>query len=242
MKQTLILAAVPRELELLISSLHDPYADSNMIYPAMEGRIGSGHLVCCAGGIGKANAAAAATCLIERYRPELVIITGCGGAYPGSGLSVGDLAVAYDEVFGDEGVVAPSGWMDLKQMGLPIFQEGDRNWYNTIPLARHEAEKAMQLADGHGVQLTRGRFVTVSCCSGTKARGLELARRYQAVCENMEGAAIALVALRYGIPCLEIRGISNLVEDRDMSRWDIGKAAEASQRFVIKIVEESNRQ
>ena len=71
---------------------------------------------------------------------------------------------------------------------------------------------------------------------------MELARRYQAVCENMEGAAVALVALRYGIPCLEIRGISNLVEDRDMSRWDIGLAVEAAQRFVLKVIVELNRQ
>jgi futalosine hydrolase len=242
MKQTLILAAVPRELELLVSSLHNPYTDAATFYTATEGRIGSAHLVCCAGGIGKTNAAAVTTSLIERYRPERIIITGCGGAYPGSGLAVGDLAVASDEIFGDEGVITPDGWMDLKQMGLPMLQEGDRCWYNTLPLARHEAEKTMQLADNHGVPLTRGRFVTVSCCSGTKARGLELARRYQAVCENMEGAAVALVALRYGIPCLEIRGISNLVEDRDMSRWDIGLAVEAAQRFVLKVIVELNRQ
>jgi futalosine hydrolase len=57
----------------------------------------------------------------------------------------------------------------------------------------------------------------------------------------MEGAAIALVALRYGIPSLEIRGISNLVEDRDMSRWDIPAAVERCQRFLIKIIEELQR-
>jgi len=242
MKPNLILSAVPRELELVINSLRDPYCDSSAIYKVVEGKIGPASLACCAGGIGKTNAAAASSWLIERYRPQLVIITGCGGAYPGSGLAVGDLAVASDEIFGDEGVVTPDGWLDLKQMGLPMLQEGGRSWYNTIPLARHEAEKVMQLADGHGLHLIRGRFVTVSCCSGTKARGLDLARRYQAVCENMEGAAIALVALRYGIPCLEIRGISNLVEDRDMSRWDIGKAVEAAQRLVIKALEELNRQ
>jgi futalosine hydrolase len=99
----------------------------------------------------------------------------------------------------------------------------------------------MKLAGSHGVRLVRGRFVTVSSCSGTKERGQELARRHQAVCENMEGAAIALTALRYGIPCLEIRGISNLVEDRDLSRWDISRAVEAAQRFVIKIIEELSK-
>ena len=242
MKPVLVLAAVPCEIELLINSFSDPYCEAGTLFPATEGMVGSARLVCSAGGIGKANAAATAVALIERYRPGLLVITGCGGAYPGSGLSVGDLAVASDEIFGDEGVLTPKGWLDLKQIGLPILQNGNHRWYNTIPLARHQAEKAMQLADSHGLHLTRGRFVTVSSCSGTRAQGLELARRYQAICENMEGAAIALVALRYGIPCLEVRGISNLVEDRDMSRWDIGRAVEAAQRFVLKVIDELQRQ
>lgn len=241
MKPVLVISAVPQELELLLNALEEPYCDLAATFAATEGVIGTSRLVCCAGGIGKANAASAATSLIERYRPELIIITGCGGAYPGSGLSVGDLAVASDEIFGDEGVLTPTGWMDMKQIGLALFSEEERSWYNSIPLARHEAQKAMKLADSHGLKLTRGRFVTVSSCSGTKIRGQELARRYQAVCENMEGAAIALTALRYGIPCLEIRGISNLVEDRDMSRWDISRAVEAAQRFVIKVVEDLNK-
>ena len=242
MRPILILSAVPCELELLLNALEEPYCDPDAVFSATEGNIGATRLVCCAGGIGKANAASAATSLVERYHPQLIINIGCGGAYPGSGLSVGDLAVASDEIFGDEGVLTPAGWMDMKQVGLPLFSEGERAWYNSIPLARHEAQKAMQLADSRGLQLVRGRFVTVSSCSGTKARGLELARRYQAVCENMEGAAIALTALRYGgIPCLEIRGISNLVEDRDMARWDIGRAVEAAQRFVIKVIEEYSK-
>lgn len=237
MKPTLIMAAVPRELELLVAALEDARSTEATPFLAVEGFIGASQLVCCAGGVGKANAAAAATWLLERYRPERLIITGCGGAYPGSGLSVGDLAVASDEIFGDEGVLAPQGWLDMRAIGLPLLSEGDRSWYNSIPLARHEAQKTMQLADSHGVRLVRGKFVTVSCCSGTKERGQELARRYQAVCENMEGAAVALAALRYGTPCLEIRGISNLVEDRDMARWDIAKAVEAAQRFVIKVLD-----
>ncbi|MDD2501969.1 MAG: futalosine hydrolase, partial [Geobacter sp.] len=104
MKPILVLTAVQREIELLIGALEEPCCDTGSTFPATEGIIGSTRLVCCAGGIGKANAAAAATSLIERHRPELVVITGCGGAYPGSGLSVGDLAVASDEIFGDEGV------------------------------------------------------------------------------------------------------------------------------------------
>ena len=48
--------------------------------------------------------------------------------------------------------------------------------------------------------------------------------RWGAVCENMEGAAAAHVSLLYGVPFAEARGISNIVEDRDRSRWDINTA------------------
>ncbi len=238
MKPILVQSAVPRELKLLVTSLAESSCNVGGIFPTNEGFIGGNRIICCAGGIGKANAASAATSLIERSQPKLIVITGCGGAYPGSGLSVGDMAVATDEIFGDDGVIAPDGWIDLKEMDLALLNEGGRSWYNTVPLARLETEKAMQLADSHGVQLVRGRFVTVSSCSGTKARGVELQRRCQAVCENMEGAAVALTALRYGIPCVEIRGISNLVEDRDISRWNIGQAVENVQRFIIKLITE----
>jgi futalosine hydrolase len=36
---------------------------------------------------------------------------------------------------------------------------------------------------------------------------------------------------------MEIRGISNMVEDRDLSRWDIAGAAEKAQRFVLRFIE-----
>lgn len=241
MKPILIQAAVPRELELLTSMLEGRRSGGRELYPITEGFLGESSIVCCAGGAGKANAAATATYLLEQYRPSLMIITGCGGAYPGSGLAVGDLAVASDELFADEGSETPDGWLDLRAMQLPLYTQQKRQYYNAIPLSHHAAEKAMQLADTHGVRLTRGRFLTVSSCSGTRARGQELRRRHHAICENMEGASCALVALRYGVPCLEIRGISNLVEDRDLSRWNLPLAVEAAQRFVIKVVEDAQR-
>ncbi len=238
MRPVLVQAAVPVELELLISGLEGARSDNAEVCPVTKGFIGETLVACAAGGVGKASAAATAATLIERHSPEMVIITGCGGAYPGSGLSVGDLAVASDEILGDEGVCTTDGWHDLRYMNLPVQTRGALSYFNSIPLSRHAAEKSLRLAESFGIHLSRGRFVTVSTCSGTTARGMELARLHQAICENMEGAAIALTALRYGIPCLEIRGISNLVEDRNISAWDIPAAVEKSQRFLVKIIED----
>jgi futalosine hydrolase len=43
--------------------------------------------------------------------------------------------------------------------------------------------------------------------------------------------------LDYGVDCLEVRGVSNMVEDRDLSRWNLPLAVEKAQRFIIKYLE-----
>ena len=53
----------------------------------------------------------------------------------------------------------------------------------------------------------------------------------------MEGAAIAHICRIYGIPFVEIRGISNMVEDRDKGKWDIELASENCQKAVLHFLE-----
>jgi len=96
---------------------------------------------------------------------------------------------------------------------------------------------ALQVAAQLGTAtLPTGRFLTVATCSGTNARGEELKDRFDGICENMEGAAVALIAARYGIECMELRGISNYVEDRDSSRWNISLAVANSQKFLEQFI------
>ena len=241
MKPILILAAAPQEIALLEHALGTGARRKSGAFDYVEGVLGNLPVSICAGGIGKINAAAATTALIERCHPRLVINTGCAGAYLASGLTVGELAVASEEFLGDEGVLTSEGWQDLRYMAIPTLRHGKRLYHNAIPLSKHHAEKAVRLADYLGVKLAGGRFITVSTCSGTRLRGEELAGSRHGICENMEGAAVAQTCLRYGIDCLEIRGISNLVDERDMSTWDIPRAEEAAQRFVLKYIEELDR-
>jgi futalosine hydrolase len=52
----------------------------------------------------------------------------------------------------------------------------------------------------------------------------------------MEGAAAAHVCALYDLPFLELRGISNLVEDRDREKWRLAEAAEAAQAAALRVV------
>ena len=178
--------------------------------------------------------------MLERHletAPALIINTGCAGAYSGSGLNVGDLAVASTEVYGDEGVETPRGWQSMEAIGIPVMVRKGKLYFNEFPLSQEAAEKAMRLAAVLGIPTQRGRFITVSTCSGTTARGKKMAGRFSGICENMEGAVVAHLALKYEIPCMEVRGISNLVEDRDLSRWNITLAVETAQRFLLRYLE-----
>lgn len=233
----MVLAATERELAQLSFglgtrrvSLSAPLQVSGAAY---EGK----RILLAVSGVGKVNTAFTAALLLERYRPHLLINCGCGGAFPSSGLRVGDLAIASAEVYGDEGVCTAGGWLDLKAMGLPTVNHRGVCCYNEIPLSLQPAELAMQLAAALGIPSRRGRFVTVSSCSGTVARGDELWQRYQPICENMEGAAAAHAAMLLGVPMLEVRCISNMVEDRNLAAWDIERAVETAQRFVLKYIE-----
>lgn len=233
----LVVAATEMELALVRATVGARPFTRRSPFPAYGARIAGVRLLLAVTGIGKANAAAAVTLMAERYRPSLVINCGCGGAYPGSGLDVGHLAIASREIYGDEGVAAPGGWLDMEGMGLPVAVRNGCRYYNEFPLSLLPTEQAVQLASGLGIPFRGGPFVTVSACSGTTARGDELHRLHGAVCENMEGAAVAHAALLWGLDCLEVRGISNLVEDRDPAGWDLAGAVETAQRFVLRYLE-----
>lgn len=186
-------------------------------------------------GVGKANAAAATAVLLETQHPSLVVNFGCAGAYPGRGLRVGDLALASEECFGDEGVATPTGFLDLEAIALPLLQRDGERFFNRIPVDTELLTHARACLDAEGSDrrpAPAGTFVTVSTCSGADPAAAALAARTGGLCETMEGAAIALVCHRYRVPFLELRGISNLTEDRDLSRWDLPGAAAVAQQAV----------
>ena len=185
----------------------------------LRARLGNHHdvrVVCT--GVGPVNAAHAATVAILRDLPSAILVCGVGGAYPSSGLHVGDVACAAMECYGDLGAASPSGFLDMKALGFPVVAAPPT--YNDLPLQLFPAA-------------TRVKFVTVSTCTGTDAAARALEARTGGAGENREGAASAHVALLHGIPTGEIRGISNIVTDRDPTSWRLRDAAAAAQEAAL---------
>lgn len=237
MDTIVVAAATAREISLLVRVMDARERTVQGLRETYEGECRGKRIVLAVTGMGKVNTASALTNLIGRFSPKLLINTGCAGAYGGSALSVGDLAIATAEIYGDEGMLALSGWEPLNCIGIPLLLAKGKEYFNELPFSHFLVERAVRFAGEHEIPLRKGKFITVSTCSGTAVRGEELSKRFEAICENMEGAAAAHVSIMYGIDSMEIRGISNIVEDRNLSRWDIARAAENAQRFIHAFIE-----
>ncbi len=183
-------------------------------------------------GVGKVNAAHSATLMLENYNVDILVLFGIGGGYSGE---VGDIVIAESESYGEEGVLTKEGWKSMESMGFPLLKD-EREYYNTFPMDTNLTQHTIKALNDAGFNISSGNFVTVSQCSGTRESGEIMKKRFKGICENMEGAAVAHICTMYGIPMVEVRGISNIVGDRDMKKWNIKKAASKCNEAVIELI------
>lgn len=188
-------------------------------------------------GVGKTQAALAlqAYLLEQRGQPSAqdpvrgVVLYGVAGAFPLRHrtlpplVGLGSVCVVGSDVFGDEGVETPNGFLDLRALGLGELGE--------LPAA---PELAAAAAARLSVPVVRG--VTVSTCSGTDRLSQVMSSRAMADIETMEGAAVALVCRRMVLPMLHLRSISNWTGDRDRAGWDLPIAVAALRVALEKLV------
>ncbi len=234
-----LLCSVKVEAEQLLASTTVTKTTTIGSKSIIEGTLVGRRVLLCIGGMGKVNAAHAAT-ILSGYNPAAIVIFGIGGAYPSSSAKIGNVAIAKEEIAGDEGVLMLDGFKDTKYIGIPLIKTSTSVIYNTYParesLVKHALQALVINLPGYRNKVHLGTFVTLSTCTGTAARARELEERYHGLCENMEGAAAAQVAELHNIPWVEVRGISNIVEDRDLQKWDIPSAARMAQQAVLHIL------
>lgn len=167
-------------------------------------------------GAGVLESAISLTKFLSENKIDCVILFGVCGAYVDSGVDVLDICLAEEEHFGDFGVA----------MGdkIEYFTEEILKNKCNFDLKNSFFDKIEKHLAALETPYKKGHFVTVNSCSGTLSRGNFLRNKFGAICENMEGAAVARICEIYRVPMVELRCVSNLVEDRDKSKWKIKEA------------------
>lgn len=188
-------------------------------------------------GIGAVNACYCVTKEIWNARVEgkpydLVINIGIAGSYDLDEFPIASAAVISREYFGDLGLETDKGFADLFRCGIIGKDEFP---YTDGALAR-------QLLPYSNIEDAISRYksgvgVTIQCITGDISRVEELKRLYTPHIESMEGAAVYYAALMEGVPCFEIRTVSNVVGERDSRKWKTMEALETLENCCREIFE-----
>ena len=166
-------------------------------------------------GIGAVNAALSTYAAVLEESPTLILNVGIGGAYPKSGLEIGETACSSAFIYAGLGAQDGADFLDLERLGFAIHPET----FNRIPAW----DGARAWATNSNIRC--GDFLTLETVTGNLETLSKLEQRFpDALIEGMEGAGVAHAALRLQIPALEVRSVSNFVGLRDRSSWHIRDA------------------
>lgn len=178
-------------------------------------------------GIGAVNAALATQMAILQHQPQYVLHTGIAGAYPQSGLTIGQVVFLTASTYADLGAYDQDTFISAADMGFEVLPAYPRY----LPAASDTAHLAV------GLEVVSGLALTVEAATGSVARAELLQRRYPQACiEDMESAGVFHAALQAEVPAIAWRGVSNWVGPRDRQNWHIPESLLACQDVLHKLL------
>lgn len=160
----------------------------------------------------------------EKY--DGIIQMGIAGSF-GRKCNIGDIVQVTSEVFGDTGAEEENGnLLDLFELNL--WEKNEKPFENKILFESEDfpIQLPNSLIQVHGltVNLGAGKTETIQIRK----------KKFAADTESMEGAAFYFVCLSEGIPCRQIRCISNLITPRDPEQWQIKESIELLNEYMIE--------
>jgi futalosine hydrolase len=160
---------------------------------------------------------------------DIVINAGICGAYKGS-IPIGKVVNVTEEVFCELGAENNDRFISLFDLGL---MDPDDPPYRDGKLLNNSTPQGSTLR-----KLERVKGTTSNTVHGHPETIRRLKEQFNPDIESMEGAAFFYACLLAGVPFHEIRSISNYVEERDKSKWDIPLALANLNNTLFEILKE----
>lgn len=160
------------------------------------------NIVVVRSGIGKVNAALCAQVLIDLFAVDAVINVGVAGAID-KNIRIGDIVISTDAVQHD---------FDTSALGDEpgVISRMDTSVFRADPQLIEEAEKAVE---GIGFPVYKGRIASGDQFVSDPALKERIAKLFNPICCEMEGAAIAHACYLNRVPFVIIRAISDNAEE-----------------------------
>jgi futalosine hydrolase len=159
------------------------------------------------------------------------VLVGISGTFDPERAPVGTAVVGTDVICEGIGAGTGPGYVSAATMGWS--QGHARSW---LPAAGDRM--ALVVPDAlRG--LVAAPILSVAAASGDVAHRDDRAVRHpDALCEEMEGYAVALAARLCRVDLTIIRGVSDLVGDRNPANWEVAKAMSAVRSALVALGED----
>ena len=181
------------------------------------------HILACAGGVSKVNAAMAAEIFCLKYGVDLIVNAGVAGCT--TDLPVGTLVVAEEFLQHD---------VDTTAVGDPI---GLVSTVNCVTFPTWAPERCAALLRALGHEAVTGRVATGDWFATAGARAEWVRDTFHPLLVEMEGGAIAQVCLRNGVKFVAVKSVSDHLFSQDQAAeyFDFGQALVAMGRVVLPL-------
>ena len=203
MKKLGIIGAMTMEVETLVSSMENAVSKEIAGSTFYEGNLEGLPVVIVQCGVGKVNAALCAQILCTAFGVTHLVNTGIAGSLCAQ-LDIGDFVVSKDAMYHD---------FDCVHFGYPY---GKVPGMDTVAFPADETMMAYAFSAAEAVHLGHtkiGRVASGDQFIAEQGRKDFIIEKTQALCTEMEGAAIAQTAYRNKVPFVIIRAISDKADN-----------------------------
>ena len=203
-----IIGAMREEVETLVEKLVDVRQQTHAWSTYYEGKLEGLDVVVVQCGVGKVNAAMCAQILCDCFGVTHLVNTGIAGSLCAE-LDIGDLLISSDAMYHD---------FDARNFG---YRLGEVPGLGIVTFAADAEMIALAQAAAEAVNPGHsrvGRVASGDLFVAEKAAKEKIIENTQALCTEMEGAAIAHAAYRNNLPFVILRAISD--KDDDSAEMD----------------------
>ena len=164
---------------------------------------------------------------------DLALNAGIAGSYDPS-IPIGEVVNVVQDTFAEMGAEKKDEFIPLSELKI-----GGKATAITFFSGKFLPDNIVDNPDFHGLRKVRG--ITANTIHGNEPSITKSKAGIKPSTETMEGAAFFHACHEAGIPCLQLRSISNYVEERDPSRWNIPLAVSRLNQTLISLITQKSK-
>lgn len=156
---------------------------------------------------------------LSRNSYDLAINAGIAGSFDFA-IAPGEVCVVKEDTFAELGAEDGDDFLSFDSLGLGLSSHSDS------PSPEFSTEGLREVI-----------AITVNKIHGNELSIAKAMARFNPQIESMEGASFFYACGKTGLPCIQIRAVSNYVERRSREKWDIPLAVKNLNDTIIKLLQ-----